>query len=121
MVKRLHKKQIPAEVTVRRLHNKQILAAVTTAAVDAGIAISIGAPLIISPFIAACLFAAIPRPGIIAVLPAVLVLVAGIAISIAAPLIILANAKRAHMQQQSSLLGHANTAVNETGSQPDAP
>ena len=65
---------------------------------------------------AACLFAAIPHLGIIAVLPAVLVLVAGIATSITAPLVM----KCAHMQQLSSLLSHINAADNETGPQPEA-
>ena len=88
---------------VRRLHKKQILAAVTPAAVSASIA--------------ACLFAAIPHLGIIAVLPAMLILVAGIAISIAVRLVIRANAKRAHMQQQSSLLSHASVVGNGTGPQ----
>ena len=68
----------------RRLYRNQVIAAVT--------------PAVVSAPIAACLFGTIPYLGIIAVLPAMLILVAGIAISIAARLVIRANAKRAHMQ-----------------------
>ena len=61
-------------------------------------------PTVVSAPVATCLFALIPHLGMIAILPAVLVLVVGIAASIAVPLAM----KHAHMQQQSALLKNAN-------------
>ncbi len=88
---------IDSQRMVKRLHKKQIIAAVT--------------PTLVAASIAACLFAAIPHLGIIAILPAVLVLITGIATSITALLVM----KCAHMQQQAALLGHANVVKSDVG------